>query len=135
MRSYYGNHKQYVNNVNTSKTLKDFFNILQNFKFMGATVFEIAGGPADPRTPWYKVWVPKGLAEGRVKKNRRRVRKNLWFCQYEQSLIAILIILLSSVCTKQKGVTLSFFSLVVVPKPNSRLSRFRPYYPHFPRIK
>ena len=28
---------------------------------MGATVFEIAGGPADPS--WYKVWVPKGLVK------------------------------------------------------------------------
>ena len=33
--------------------------------FMAATVFEIAGGPADP--PWYQVWVPKGLAQEGLK--------------------------------------------------------------------
>ena len=31
---------------------------------MGTTVFEIAGGPADPSPqPWYKVWVPKDLVQ------------------------------------------------------------------------
>ena len=31
------------------------------FKFIGATVYEIAGGSGRP--PSYKVWVPKGLVQ------------------------------------------------------------------------
>ena len=68
------------------------------------------------------------------KKNCRRVKENVWICPYKQCVIAILIILyvlgrLNNVCTKQKGVTLSFFSLVVVPESNSRL-----HDPSFPNI-
>ena len=40
--------KHYVNDFNISKTLKDVSDTLQNFKFIGAMVFEIAGGLADP---------------------------------------------------------------------------------------
>ena len=36
--------KHYVNNFNISKTFKGVSNALQNFRFIGATVFEIAGG-------------------------------------------------------------------------------------------
>ena len=38
--------KHYVNNFNISETFKDVSNTLQNFTLMGATVFEIVGGPA-----------------------------------------------------------------------------------------
>ena len=50
--------------VNISKTLKDVSNTLQNFTFIGAAVFEIAGGP------WYKVWVPKGLVREGLKASK-----------------------------------------------------------------
>ena len=56
--------KHYVNNSNISKTLKDVSNTLQNFKFMGATVFEIAGGPADP------LRLLKGVGTKRLGKRR-----------------------------------------------------------------
>ena len=39
--------ENYVNNFNISKTFKGASNTLQNFTFMGPTVFEIAGGPSD----------------------------------------------------------------------------------------
>ena len=35
----------YVSNFNVSTTFKDVSNTLQNFTFMGTTVFEIAGSP------------------------------------------------------------------------------------------
>ena len=42
--------KHYVNNFNISEAFKDVSNTLQNFTFMGAAVFEMAGGPADPNS-------------------------------------------------------------------------------------
>ena len=41
-----------LNNFYISKTFKDVSNTLQNFKFIGPRVLEIAGGPADlPPSP------------------------------------------------------------------------------------
>ena len=53
----------YVRNFNISKMFKDASNTIQNFMFMAATVFEIAGGGGGrrPSFPWYQVWVPKGF--------------------------------------------------------------------------
>ena len=68
----------YLRNVNISRMFKDVSNTMQNFMFMGTTVFEIAKGEGVPAEPtWYKVWVPKGLVqEGltniAVMKNRTR---------------------------------------------------------------
>ena len=54
-----------MNNFNISNTFKGVSNTLQNFTFMGATVLEIAGGPADP--PLVKGVGTKRLSKGRVK--------------------------------------------------------------------
>ena len=58
--------KHYVNNFNISETLKDLSNTLQNYKFMGTTVFEIAGGLFDPS-------LVKGVGAIRLGKGRAKV--------------------------------------------------------------
>ena len=58
-----------MNNFNISKTFKGVSNTLQNFTFIRATIFEIAGGPADPPPPPVKGVGTKRLGKGRVKKN------------------------------------------------------------------
>ena len=47
-------------------TFNGVSNTLQNFSFMGATDFEVAGGPADP-PPLVKGVGTKRLGKGRVK--------------------------------------------------------------------
>ena len=64
--------KQYAKSFNISKTLEDVSNILRNVKFMRATVFEIAGGPAGP-IPLVKRVDTKRLGTGMVKRNSRTV--------------------------------------------------------------
>ena len=59
--------KHYANNFNISKMLKDVSNTLQNFKFMGATVFEIAWGLSDPLL--VKGVGTKRFGKGRVEAN------------------------------------------------------------------
>ena len=41
----------------------DVSNTIQNFMFMTAAIFEIAGGGGGGDPPWYQVWVPKSLAQ------------------------------------------------------------------------
>ena len=61
--------KHYVNNFNISKTFKGVSNTLPNFTFMGATVFEIAGGGGGGRLepPLVKGVGTKRLGKGRIK--------------------------------------------------------------------
>ena len=57
----------YASNFNISRTFKEVSNILQNFTFMGTTVFEIAGGLADPPpSPYVNGVSTKRLRKGRV---------------------------------------------------------------------
>ena len=56
--------KHYINKLNISETLNHVSNTLQNFKFMGATVFEIVVGPADRSL--VKGVGTKRLGKGRV---------------------------------------------------------------------
>ena len=58
--------KHYVNNFYISKTFKDVSNTPQNFKFMGAMAFEIAGGSRTP-FPLVKGVGTKTLGKGMVK--------------------------------------------------------------------
>ena len=70
--------KHYVKNFNIFKTFKDVSNTLQNFNFMWATVFEMAGGPIDPPPLGMKVCAPKSL----VKKGLRFQCLYLNLCCY-----------------------------------------------------
>ena len=56
--------KHYVNHFNISKTFKAVPNTLH---VQGATVFQIAGVPADPPLPFGKRCGTKRLGKGRVK--------------------------------------------------------------------
>ena len=67
---------------------------MQNFTFMGATVFEIAGGSARPPPPLVKGVGTKMLGKGRVKGGEHVTVKNLiisCYCMLEHNNIVVYV--------------------------------------------
>ena len=68
----------YVSNFYISMTFKDVSNTLQNFTFMGTTVFEmVGGGPPEPPPPLSERCGCQRLGKGRVKQYKIYLWQNL----------------------------------------------------------